>query len=133
MNFSEVFYMEAPLLFFALFVRKAFVLMCPYGEEHYSLFLNTAAAMCYAEWSEYQPALYFLLYQIDEQDNGFVSFGMRKFCADGTRFTINGKPTMLRGKHDGMIFPRTGYAPTDVNEWIRILQTAKDYGINHYR
>lgn len=125
--------MEAPLLFFALFVRKAFVLMCPYGEEHYSLFLNTAAAICYAEWSEYQPALYFLLYQIDEQDNGFVSFGMRKFCADGTRFTINGKPTMLRGKHDGMIFPRTGYAPTDVNEWIRILQTAKDYGINHYR
>ena len=87
----------------------------------------------YYEWSEYQPALYFLLYQIDEQDNGFVSFGMRKFCADGTRFTINGKPTMLRGKHDGMIFPRTGYAPTDVNEWIRILQTAKDYGINHYR
>lgn len=125
--------MEAPLLFFALFVRKAFVLMCPYGEERYSLFLDTAAAICYTEWSEYQPALYFLLYQIDEQDNGFVSFGMRKFCADGTRFTINGKPTMLRGKHDGMIFPRTGYAPTDVNEWIRILQTAKDYGINHYR
>lgn len=125
--------MEAPLLFFALFVRKAFVLMCPYGEEHYSLFLDTAAAICYTEWSEYQPALYFLLYQIDEQDNGFVSFGMRKFCADGTRFTINGKPTMLRGKHDGMIFPRTGYAPTDVNEWIRILQMAKDYGINHYR
>ena len=125
--------MEAPLLFFSLFVRKAFVLMCPYGEEHYSLFLDTAAAICYTEWSEYQPALYFLLYQIDEQDNGFVSFGMRKFCADGTRFTINGKPTMLRGKHDGMIFPRTGYAPTDVNEWIRILQTAKDYGINHYR
>lgn len=125
--------MEAPLLFFSLFVRKAFVLMCPYGEEHYSLFLDTAAAICYTEWSEYQPALYFLLYQIDEQDNGFVSFGMRKFCANGTRFTINGKPTMLRGKHDGMIFPRTGYAPTDVNEWIRILQTAKDYGINHYR
>ena len=44
--------MEAPLLFFALFVRKAFVLMCPYGEEHYSLFLDTAAAICYTEWEK---------------------------------------------------------------------------------
>ena len=39
----------------------------------------------------------------------------------------------LRGKHDGLIFPRTGYAPTDVDSWRKVLQTAKDYGINHYR
>lgn len=44
--------MEAPLLFFAFFVRKAFVLMCPYGEERYSLFLDTAAAICYTEWEK---------------------------------------------------------------------------------
>lgn len=84
-------------------------------------------------WSEYNPTLYFLNYRINEQDVGTLSFGLRQFCADGNHFTINGQPTMLRGKHDGMIFPRTGYAPTDVNEWIRILHTAKDYGINHYR
>ena len=40
---------------------------------------------------------------------------------------------MLRGKHDGLIFPKTGYAPTDVNEWLRVLGIAKSYGINHYR
>ncbi|MGN1402724.1 MAG: glycoside hydrolase family 2 TIM barrel-domain containing protein [Ruminococcus sp.] len=84
-------------------------------------------------WSEYSPALYLMTYRVNEQDVGTLSFGLRQFCADGNRFTINGQPTMLRGKHDGMIFPRTGYAPTDVNEWISVLQTAKDYGINHYR
>lgn len=85
------------------------------------------------EWSEYHTAQYFLTYRINEQDVGIVTFGLRDFRADGNCFTINGQPTMLRGKHDGMIFPHTGYAPTDVNEWIRILQVAKNYGINHYR
>ena len=87
----------------------------------------------YYEWSEFHPVLYCLTYRINEQDCGYLSFGMRQFCTDGMRFTINGQPTMLRGKHDGLIFPRTGYAPTEVNEWIRILEIAKSYGINHYR
>lgn len=84
-------------------------------------------------WDEYTPALYHLHYTIDERDYGYVTFGLREFCASGMQFTINGRPTLLRGKHDGMIFPRTGFAPTDVNEWIRILSIAKSYGINHYR
>lgn len=87
----------------------------------------------YYAWSEYHPAMYYLVYNINEADCGYVSFGMREFCADGSQFTINGKPTMLRGKHDGLIFPKTGYAPTDVNEWLRVLGIAKSYGINHYR
>lgn len=85
------------------------------------------------EWSEYTPALYYLHYTVDEGDFGYVSFGLREFRTNGMQFTINGKPTMLRGKHDGMIFPLTGFAPTDTNEWIRILSIAKSYGINHYR
>ena len=48
--------MEAPLLFFALFVRKALlqelVSMYPYSGERYSLFLDTAAAICYTEWEK---------------------------------------------------------------------------------
>ncbi|MFR6497101.1 MAG: hypothetical protein ACLUOF_12495, partial [Ruminococcus sp.] len=32
-----------------------------------------------------------------------------------------------------LIGPRTGYAPTDVHEWLRVLSIAKSYGINHYR
>ena len=52
---------------------------------------------------------------------------------NGDKFTINGVKTFLRGKHDGLIFPLTGFAPTTVNEWIRVLKISKSYGINHYR
>ncbi len=89
------------------------------------------------EWDEYNPALYFLVYSVEnavgERDAGTIQFGLRRFCTDGNRFLINGRATLLRGKHDGMIFPRTGYAPTDVQSWLDVMQTAKDYGINHYR
>ena len=58
---------------------------------------------------------------------------MREFSTEGMEFRINEKPVFLRGKHDGMVFPLTGAAPTDTESWIKTLKTAKDYGINHYR
>lgn len=71
---------------------------------------------------------------IPEEENTYaISFGLRDFKATGNYFEINGKRTFLRGKHDGMIFPLTGYAPTDVESWMKVLSTAKSYGINHYR
>ncbi len=87
-------------------------------------------------WSEYHPALYFITYKVGESEQSdvdYISFGLREFRAEGMHFTINSQLTMLRGKHDGMIFPRTGFAPTDVQTWLDVMQTAKDYGINHYR
>ncbi len=84
-------------------------------------------------WSEYTPALYFLWLRVNDSDSEMISFGLRDMKAKGHEFTVNGQKTMLRGKHDGLIFPLTGFAPTDPNEWIRILSIAKDYGINHYR
>ncbi len=84
-------------------------------------------------WSEYAPALYFLFLRVNDSDTEMISFGLRDMKAGVHEFTINGQKTMLRGKHDGLIFPMTGFAPTDTNEWIRILSIAKDYGINHYR
>jgi len=62
-----------------------------------------------------------------------VDFGLRQFAARRNQFTINGKPTFLRGKLDCCIFPLTGYPPMDKAGWLRVLATAKSYGINHYR
>ncbi len=59
--------------------------------------------------------------------------GLREFSSVGYHFTINGIKTFLRGKHDGLVFPLTGAAPTTVDEWIRVLKISKSYGINHYR
>lgn len=88
-------------------------------------------------WSEYEPNLYKLNLKLKINgsiiDTNEVSIGLHEFKAKEGKFTINGVKTFLRGKHDGMIFPLTGFAPTTVNEWIRVLKISKSYGINHYR
>ncbi len=83
-------------------------------------------------WSEFSPFLYDVVIDISG-DRITKKAGIRKLsCQDG-KFLINGKKTFLRGKHDGMIFPLTGYAPTDTESWLRHMKTAQQYGINHYR
>jgi len=89
-------------------------------------------------WSEHEPNLYRLLVKVvDDQgqllDQQELVIGLRSFKANGNKLTINGRPTFLRGKHDGLIFPLTGYAPTTTEQWLEVLNTAKEYGINHYR
>ncbi|MHA6482495.1 glycoside hydrolase family 2 TIM barrel-domain containing protein [Paenibacillus sp. strain BS8-2] len=89
-------------------------------------------------WSEHAPHLYELRLQVtgghgELVDEQTIVTGLRDFRADGDKFTINGYKTFLRGKHDGLIFPLTGFAPTTLEEWMRILGIAKSYGINHYR
>lgn len=88
-------------------------------------------------WSEYNPVLYQLkavLYSGDTAaDECSQAFGVRDFEAGKHHFLVNGEPVFLRGKHDGMIFPLTGYAPMDTEAWLRVMGTAKEYGINHYR
>lgn len=67
------------------------------------------------------------------RDNLTVVCGLRAFGTSRAQFTINGRPTLLRGKLDCALFPRTGYAPMDKDEWVRLLSIAKSYGVNHYR
>jgi len=88
-------------------------------------------------WSEFTPALYKLSADLKEKgkviDHKVVDFGMREFKTDGTRFQINGRPVFLRGTTECCIFPITGYPPSDVKSWEIVLQTCKDYGLNHVR
>lgn len=88
-------------------------------------------------WDEHSPNLYKLTLKCLENETCFdtheLTFGLRDFKGVHDKFMINGRPTFLRGKHDGLIFPRTGFAPTDLDSWLKVLSTAKSYGINHYR
>ncbi len=86
----------------------------------------------YPLWSEHSPALLKLEITVGD-DFKRISFGMRRLSADGLKLLINGSETFLRGKHDGLVFPKTGFAPTDIASWIKVFETAKRYGINHYR
>ena len=85
-----------------------------------------------ALWDEFSPNLHTLAIDVDG-DVYTTTFGLRKFEGKGRSMLCNGREVFLRGKHDGLVFPRTGYAPTDVASWRKVMQTAKDYGINHYR
>ncbi len=85
-------------------------------------------------WSEYSPVFYELVMEFAGTGECATAYtGLREFTTEGMHFLINGVETMLRGKHDGMIFPLTGAAPTDVPEWVRLMGISKEYGINHYR
>jgi len=89
-------------------------------------------------WNEFSPAMYKLSVCLkgskDEiVDCRLVDFGMREFKAKGTHFEVNGLPIFLRGTLECCIFPLTGYPPMDVKSWERVLQTCKDYGLNHIR
>lgn len=85
-------------------------------------------------WSEYSPKVYHLQLALEtEAEQMETSFGLRDFSKDKHHFLINGVETFLRGKHDGMIFPLTGAAPTTVKEWLKVMGISKEYGINHYR
>ena len=87
-------------------------------------------------WDEFSPNRYNLSVKVigegSTHEKKFV-FGMRDFKVDGKRFTINGRPVFLRGTLECAIFPLTGYPPTDIDEWKRILKTIQDHGLNHMR
>ncbi len=91
-------------------------------------------------WNEFSPQLYSVQITLTMRENGRrtrqarrMTFGLREFKAEGTKFKINGKTTFLRGKHDACVFPLTGYPPMILEGWEKIFQIAQSYGINHYR
>ncbi len=67
------------------------------------------------------------------RDDTVVIFGMREVATKGTQFVVNGQPIFLRGTLECCIFPKTGYPPTDIQSWRRIIQVCQAHGLNHMR
>ncbi|MBP7935086.1 MAG: discoidin domain-containing protein [Phycisphaerae bacterium] len=87
-------------------------------------------------WDEFAPHVYTLTARATTAsgtDTQHVDLGLRQLGVDGTQFTLNGRKIFLRGTLECCIFPLTGYPPTDVDSWTRILRIAKDHGLNHLR
>ncbi|MBN2473778.1 MAG: discoidin domain-containing protein [Pirellulales bacterium] len=91
-------------------------------------------------WDEFHPALYRLSVELDANtremhhaDRRTVAFGMRHLTTRGTQFVLNGRPLFLRGTLECCIFPLTGYPPTDVAPWKRIIAVCRAHGLNHMR
>jgi len=96
-------------------------------------------------WDEFNPNLYDLELTLEARtqeagqpakavlDIRKIKFGLRDIGIEGTQITINGRKLFLRGTLECCIFPLTGYPPTDVESWKRIIKIAKQHGLNHIR
>lgn len=99
-------------------------------------------------WDEFSPALYELTVELELQiggegpeargarivrDQRLVTFGLREVGTQGSQITLNGRPIFLRGTLECCIFPLTGYPPTDIEAWKRIIHICKAHGLNHIR
>jgi hypothetical protein len=84
-------------------------------------------------WDEFTPTIYRLMVGFGTNSGNGRHFGLRDFKAVGQDFEINGRKIYLRGTHFGGDFPLTGYPPTDVESWKKIIKTCKDWGLNHMR
>ncbi|MBI5387140.1 MAG: discoidin domain-containing protein [Verrucomicrobia bacterium] len=90
-----------------------------------------------ATWDEFNPRLYELTawtdVRLDRQNAKQVVFGLREIAARGREFLINGRPIFFRGTLECCIFPKTGYPPTDVESWQKVIRACKAHGLNHIR
>jgi hypothetical protein len=91
-------------------------------------------------WDEFNPNLYKPTVSLQAEQSGQqftdtkdISFGFREWSTAGTRFSINGRPTFIRGTVNSSEFPITGYPNMDVAGWMHIFKTCKDYGLNLMR
>ena len=89
------------------------------------------------EWDEYNPYVYELTVSILRGGQVICGrkshFGLRDFTYDELTLYCNDREIFLRGTHDAMIFPLTGYAPMDLDSWLHVYGTSREYGLNHYR
>ena len=87
-------------------------------------------------WDEFYPNTYTMVVNLESASGSHVDsvrFGMRNIEVDSTWFVINGRRIFIRGTLECAIFPKTGYPPTDVDSWKRILNVAKAHGLNSLR
>jgi beta-galactosidase/beta-glucuronidase len=86
-------------------------------------------------WDEFSPAVYELTAALAGRPDTALTttFGFRELTAVNREFQINSRRIFLRGNLECCIFPLTGHPPTDRAAWIKLLSTAKAWGLNHLR
>ncbi|WP_380157471.1 sugar-binding domain-containing protein [Kineococcus sp. R86509] len=91
-------------------------------------------------WDEFHPALYEVTVELlatvrdrRDHDTRRTTFGLREVGVRGTQVTVNDRPTFLRGTLESAVWPLTGYPPTAVEPWRRVLRTVRAHGLNLVR
>lgn len=91
-------------------------------------------------WDEFGPALYELTVELVADVHGTehrhvarTVFGLREVGVEETQVTVNGRRTFIRGTLESCVFPLTGYPPTDVGSWRRVIEVCRAHGLNLLR
>lgn len=89
-------------------------------------------------WNEFSPSLYTMEAVLLDQKGETLntrkeSFGFRDLKAHNGSLVSNGEQIFLRGTLECAIFPLTGHPPVEKKGWLKILGSAKEFGLNHIR
>jgi beta-galactosidase len=87
-------------------------------------------------WDEFHPNISRVSIHLtgsDADDAKDLSFGVREVSWKDKDLLINGRAVNLRTAHFGGDFPLTGYPPTDVASWKKMIKVCQDYGLNGMR
>ncbi|MCC6698306.1 MAG: discoidin domain-containing protein [Candidatus Hydrogenedentes bacterium] len=91
-------------------------------------------------WDEHSPRLIDMNVQLRAKSRGTkiederrLRFGLRDLGRNGAQLTLNGRPYFVRGNLECCIFPLTGYPAMDTAAWRRMMETSREYGLNHIR
>ena len=84
-------------------------------------------------WDEYNPYLYNILLESEAGISQKLSFGIRDFRSVNGKLMNNDRIVFLRGKHEGGVFPLTGYPSMKKGDWLKYFSIVQSYGINHVR
>lgn len=91
-------------------------------------------------WDEFHPHLYELITVVEtsvdgerSSDSRTTTFGLREVGVSGTHIAVNGRPTFIRGTLECCVFPLTGYPPTDMEPWRKIIDVCRAHGLNLLR
>ena len=88
------------------------------------------------KWSEFNPETYILRASLRAEESSDMietEFGYCEISHNGTKVLVNGQPVFLRGNLDCVHFPLTGYPSCRLEDWLKIFDIYRDYGLNHVR
>ncbi|TVQ26844.1 MAG: glycoside hydrolase [Spirochaetaceae bacterium] len=93
-----------------------------------------------AYWDEFNPNTFEVSVSLSDISGGAafadtcsLSTGLREISTEGRQLRVNGNRCFLRGTLECCVFPLTGYPPTDLAHWMKVMGRVQEFGLNHVR
>ncbi|BCJ94330.1 beta-galactosidase [Anaerocolumna cellulosilytica] len=116
-------------------ISEAYQIVLQEGKNYFDFELQLPETV--HVWDEFHTNLYEVSFGITKDQVGLISQRLRtgflKVMTKGRKILVNDKKIFLRGTIDCAIYPLTGAAPMTKEEWLKIFNRMKEYGLNHYR